>query len=87
MKITNIEELKQIASNIRKNIIKQVYEAKSGHPGGSLSCTDILVVLYHEIMNLDTDIYGKRIDKFILIDVNFEVCYIFGMMIGACLYE
>ena len=61
-----IKLLKDISKNIRKDILTMIFEAKSGHPGGSLSCTDILVVLYHEIMNLDTDIYGKRIDKFIL---------------------
>ena len=53
MKITNIEELKEKAKNIRINIIKQVYEAKSGHPGGSLSCADILTVLYFNQMNIN----------------------------------
>lgn len=53
MKITNIEELEQIAKKIRANIIEQVYEAKSGHPGGSLSCADILTVLYFNQMNIN----------------------------------
>ncbi len=52
MKITDCKELEKIAKEIRKNIIKQVYEAKSGHPGGSLSCTDILTVLYFNQMNV-----------------------------------
>ena len=61
-----IEELQAIANNIRKDIVEMVYLAGSGHPGGSLSCTDILVALYHEKMNLNLDENGQRIDKFIL---------------------
>lgn len=53
MKITNIEELQKIAKNIRRNIIEQVYKANSGHPGGSLSSTDILTVLYFNQMNIN----------------------------------
>ena len=53
MKITNIEELQKIAKNIRRDIINQVYEAKSGHAGGSLSCTDIITVLYFNQMNIN----------------------------------
>ena len=45
MKITNVEALKKIAKEVRKGIIEEVYSAKSGHPGGSLSCADILTVL------------------------------------------
>lgn len=53
MKIENIEELKEISRKIRISIIEQVYNAKSGHPGGSLSCTDILTVLYFNQMNIN----------------------------------
>ena len=53
MKITNVEALKKIAKEIRKGIIEEVYNAKSGHPGGSLSCSDILTVLYFNQMNID----------------------------------
>jgi len=47
------ENLIKPACNIRKNIIKSVSAAKSGHPGGSLSVADILTVLYFEKMNID----------------------------------
>ena len=53
MKIENIEELKEISRKIRISIIEQVYNAKSGHPGGSLSCADILTVLYFNQMNIN----------------------------------
>ena len=53
MKITNVEALKKIAIEVRKEIIEAVYSAKSGHPGGALSCADILTVLYFNQMNID----------------------------------
>ncbi len=62
----DIERLEKQAKEIRKDIINMVYNAASGHPGGSLSCTDILVALYHEKMNLNLDENGNRIDKFVL---------------------
>jgi len=43
-----IEKLKEISKEVRKNILLEVYFAKSGHPGGSLSCTDILVTIFFE---------------------------------------
>ena len=51
-KINNCEELRKIAKSIRKNIVEMVYEAQSGHPGGALSVTDILTVLYFNQMNI-----------------------------------
>lgn len=53
MKITDITELEKIAKNVRIGIIESTYNAKSGHPGGSLSCADILTVLYFNQMNID----------------------------------
>jgi len=45
--------LKETASMIRQDIVKMVAEANSGHPGGSLSATDIVTVLYFNEMNVD----------------------------------
>lgn len=53
MKITDIEELRKKANDIRIGIIEAVYGAKSGHPGGSLSSADILTVLYFNQMQID----------------------------------
>ena len=47
--------LEQHANNIRKNIITEVYSAKSGHPGGSLSAADILTELYFEQMDINSE--------------------------------
>lgn len=46
-------QLKKIANEIRKGVITSVFNAKSGHPGGSLSSADILTYLYFEEMNID----------------------------------
>ncbi len=46
-------DLSGIARRIRREIVKMVYEAKSGHPGGSLSIADILSVLYFKEMHID----------------------------------
>ena len=43
----------EISKEIRRNIVKMVYTAKSGHPGGSLSAVEILVSLYFGEMNID----------------------------------
>ena len=59
------KDLTKIANEVRKDIVKMIYNAKSGHPGGSLSCVEILVCLYHSIMDIDC-IEDQRIDKFIL---------------------
>ena len=46
-------ELSKIANEVRKGVIKSTHAAKSGHPGGSLSVTDIMTYLYFEEMNVD----------------------------------
>ncbi|MBR3579260.1 MAG: transketolase [Bacteroidales bacterium] len=48
-----VEQLKEIAAQVRRDIIRMVYSAKSGHPGGSLGCTDLVTALYFEIMDID----------------------------------
>lgn len=54
MKITKVEALEMKANAVRKGVIEAVYSAQSGHPGGALSCTDILTVLYFNQMNVDS---------------------------------
>ena len=50
-----IAELKRIASQVRRDIIRMVHQCKSGHPGGSLGCTEFMTALYFEIMKISTD--------------------------------
>lgn len=50
-KTVNEAELREIARNLRIDILKMIHAAASGHPGGSLSAVEIVVALYHNIMN------------------------------------
>ncbi len=63
------EDLKKIASQIRRDIVKMVTVAKSGHPGGSMSCADFLTALYFNVMDTDPAKWtrdGKNQDVFFL---------------------
>ena len=63
----NKEMLEKRANHIRQNIVRMVYEAKSGHPGGSLSATDILTYLYFEEMDInEKNVSGIKRDRFVL---------------------
>lgn len=67
MKITDIKELEKIANSVRVGILKEVYSGKSGHPGGSLSCADILTVLYFNQMNINpSEPTSPARDRFVL---------------------
>lgn len=70
-----MEDLEKISKDIRNDIVDMIYSAGSGHPGGSLSCVEILVALYHKLMNLNLDNEGSRIDKFILSKGHASSCY------------
>ena len=60
-------QLKQTANNVRLGIIEAVYNAKCGHPGGSLSIADVLTYLYFVEMKVDpTNPADKNRDRFVL---------------------
>jgi transketolase len=48
-----IKELQDIASQVRRDIVRMVHGCASGHPGGSLGCTDLLVALYFQQMKIN----------------------------------
>jgi transketolase len=51
--VPSIDELKELAQVIRRDIITMIHAAQAGHPGGSLSAADIVTALYFRIMRLD----------------------------------
>ncbi|MBR0482092.1 MAG: transketolase [Firmicutes bacterium] len=61
-----VSELKEKARQIRLETIEMVAKATSGHPGGSLSATDLLVALYYSKMRLYEDPHDERRDRFVL---------------------
>lgn len=55
MDVNSKKELAKIACNVRMGIIEGTFNAKSGHPGGSLSIAEIITYLYFKEMNIDPD--------------------------------
>ena len=67
MKITKVEALAEKARKIRIDLLQEVYYGKSGHIGSSLSCADILAVLYFNEMNIDPqNPKAESRDRFVL---------------------
>ena len=48
--MSNIQQLQDLTTQTRRDILRMVHAVNSGHPGGSLGCAEFLVTLYHEIM-------------------------------------
>lgn len=64
----DIDKLKKVASQVRRDIVRMVHGCQSGHPGGSLGCTDYFVALYFYMMEHDTkfNMDGENEDLFFL---------------------
>jgi transketolase len=65
----DIAHLEKVATQVRRDIVRQVHAVQSGHPGGSLGCADYFTALYFDIMKhtpLPFDISGKEQDVFVL---------------------
>ena len=64
----NISDLENISSQVRRDIVRMVHGVQSGHPGGSLGCTDFLVTLFFSLMNKKKSFSmdGKNEDIFFL---------------------
>ncbi len=67
--MASVSELKNIATQVRRDIVRMVHGVKSGHPGGSLGCADYLTALYFEIMEHQPNKFtlsGNNEDVFVL---------------------
>ena len=65
----NTAELQSLSTQVRRDIVRMVHAVQSGHPGGSLGCTDLLVKLYFDTMKLDASNFnmdGQGEDLFFL---------------------
>lgn len=65
----NIKQLEAVATQIRRDVLRMVNGASSGHPGGSLGCADLFTALYFDIMNASPENFtrqGKGEDMFFL---------------------
>lgn len=65
---TFMPELKEIATQLRRDIVRMVHGCQSGHPGGSLGCTEYFTALYFKVMkhNPSFDMNGRNEDLFFL---------------------
>jgi transketolase len=64
-----LQQLQAMATQVRRDIVRMVHAVQSGHPGGSLGCTDFLVALYFEVMKHHPehfDMNGSQQDIFFL---------------------
>lgn len=67
MDINDINNLKLLSKDIRKDVIRMAFQAKSSHVGAALSIVDILIILYYKILNISLEnINDIKRDKFIL---------------------
>lgn len=67
--MADLNELQDIATQVRRDIIRMVNACSSGHPGGSLGCADFMTALFFEVMDLDTAAFersGRGEDMFFL---------------------
>ncbi len=67
--MSNTQQLENLASQIRRDIVRMVHSASSGHPGGSLGCADFFSALYGSVMRFDAsnfDMDAKGEDVFFL---------------------
>ncbi len=66
---TNLIELNNFCSQVRRDIVRMVHAVASGHPGGSLGCTEYITALYQSEMNHNANNFemdGKGEDLFFL---------------------
>ena len=65
---TNLDQLQKICSQVRRDIVRMVHAQQSGHPGGSLGCTELFVALYFRQMSYNNafNMAGKGEDMFFL---------------------
>ncbi len=66
--MSELQQLEALVTQVRRDILRQVHKVNSGHPGGSLGCTEFLVALFQEIMDRkeEFNMDGKDEDIFFL---------------------
>ena len=85
--MANIAQLQVLATQVRRDIVRMVHAVSSGHPGGSLGCTDFLVALYNGVMNHNPKNFtmdGKGEDLFFL--SNGHISPVFYSVLARCGY-
>jgi transketolase len=72
--MASVEELKRIASQVRRDIVRMVHGANSGHPGGSLGCVEYMVALYFDVMKHDPNFNMNATGEDVFFLSNGHIC-------------
>ena len=86
--IKKIDELEKISSQVRRDIVRMVHKVQSGHPGGSLGCTDFFVTLFFQIMKRNSvfDMNGKNEDIFFLSNGHISPVF-YSVLARSCYFK
>ena len=84
--LNKMTDLNKIVTQVRRDILRMVNDVNSGHPGGSLGCTEFMVILYFKIMkrNKDFTMNGENEDLFFL--SNGHISPVFYSVLSRCGY-
>lgn len=85
--MADISQLQKLSTQVRRDIVRMVHAVSSGHPGGSLGCTDFLVALYNGVMNHNPKNFtmdGKGEDLFFL--SNGHISPVYYSVLARCGY-
>jgi len=82
--MSTTQHLQDFVTQVRRDILRQVHQVNSGHPGGSLGCAEYFSVLYQDVMkySLDFDMDGKtKIYLFVkwTLSLQFSIVFYLGL--------
>lgn len=82
----DLNDLKKMSSQVRRDIVRMVHGVQSGHPGGSLGCTDFMVALYFEVMKHNPDFSMDGYDEDIFFLSNGHISPVFYSVLARSGY-
>lgn len=82
----DIVELKDIVTQIRRDIVRMVHSNSSGHPGGSLGCAEFLTVLYFKVMNHNSNFKMDGFNEDLFFLSNGHISPVFYSVLSRCGY-
>ena len=81
-----LEKLNNITTQTRRDILRMVHKVNSGHPGGSLGCTEFLVTLFNSVMKRNDDFSMDGINEDIFFLSNGHISPVFYSVLARCGY-
>ncbi|HXH19313.1 MAG TPA: transketolase [Chitinophagales bacterium] len=84
--MADIAALNKIATQVRRDIVRMTHGAQSGHPGGSLGCTEFMVALYFEVMKHNPRFSMDGIDEDVFFLSNGHICPVWYSVLARCGY-